>query len=218
MTINARMLIAIAILTVLAGGAVYVRDQYFPAAGGPFAKEPAAGEASDIRTEPTDFAQIGTIVFNDQMGPGQMTPILTWDNTSAPLVMDAMSFCAFENGAVPCMAMSVTFDKPMAGRQALVEGNRLADGSVLVRKLRIGREGETMLTIAPGDRFISWPNAMNLIRSCEVELVMQTHALDIHLTLKSGERLRTVEPTIDEVFRVTQEATATCGNIGIATE
>lgn len=212
MSTNARLIAVIAVLVVIAAGVTYVRDRYFPSPWGPKVVE------SDIRSEPTDFSEIGTLRFDDTAGPGQFTPTFEYDDGRKPLVFDALSFCALGQGSVPCMAMSVTLDIPMKDKQALVEGNELSDGTILVRKLRIADEGAPLLAIDTGHRFISWQHAETLIRTCKVEMVMQTHALDIHLTLKNGERLRSVEPTIDEVFRVTQEASQSCGSIGVATE
>lgn len=217
MTTNSRVLIAVIALTILAGAVVYARDRWYPYERGPITSLPTAG--SDIRTEPTDFAEVGTVVFDASIdGPGQRTPILTWGTKRAPLVMDAMSVCGSMSGALPCMAMSISFDAMMEGKTALVEGNRLADGSILVRKIRMGSETDPLHHTAPGDRFISWQSAVTLMRGCEVKMVMQTHALDIYLTMKNGERLRTVEPMIDEVFKTTQEINERCGGIGVATE
>ncbi|PIR82616.1 hypothetical protein COU20_01490 [Candidatus Kaiserbacteria bacterium CG10_big_fil_rev_8_21_14_0_10_59_10] len=74
----------------------------------------------------------------------------------------------------------------------------------------LGEPGE------PEARVISWEEAVERIKKCDVDMVFQTHALDVHLYLKSGERVRAVEPSIDEVFRVLQDAP--CPQIPVATE
>ena len=65
---------------------------------------------------------------------------------------------------------------------------------------------------------ISWTEAVELIRNCEVDMLFQSHALDVQLYLKSGERVHAIEPTIDDVFRVYEESVEACGTIPIATE
>lgn len=131
--------------------------------------------------------------------------------------MDELSVCSASNGAVPCMAMSVTLDVPFHGKRARVEGIQ-SEAGIVLRKLQVIPDGQLALEIDPGDVFISWPHAMSLIKNCEVEMLMQTHALDVYLNLKDGKRVRAVEPVIDEVFSVYDESIAKCGNIPVATE
>jgi len=179
------------------------------------------GDTPEIpKSEPTDFAEAGVITVNNP-GQAQGTIYLIYEKPGAPalskeLVLDAMSVCAAPGGATPCVAMSITFDAVFAGKQAVVEGTEDGD-KVLVRKLRILAEGEEARFAEPGSTFISWYWATELIRKCEIESVMQTHALDVYLTLKNGERVRAVEPLIDEVFKVLQEV-GNCGGIPLATE
>ncbi len=172
-------------------------------------------------TEPTDFLEVGTLTFNTP-GLQQDTMHLVYEKPGAPaltreLVLDEMSFCVAENGATPCMAMSVQFHIPFDGKRAMVEGTAQSDGTILVRKLRVLREGEMPLSMDPGRVFISWPQAVSLIKGCEVTMIMQTHSQDVHLDLKDGRSVVTVSPLIDDVFRVHQEAQV-CGQIPVATE
>lgn len=168
----------------------------------------------------TDFSAVGTITF-DNSGGGQSVMSLVYKGSGATsltkeLVLDAQSICATPTGALPCMAMSVTFDVPFGGKSAIVEGIEEGD-KVIVRKLRALAEGETGRPPVIGSTLIPWIQALNLIRTCEVERVGQTHALDVYLTLKDGTEVRTVEPYIDEVFYAVSEAKK-CPPIPIATE
>jgi hypothetical protein len=71
----------------------------------------------------------------------------------------------------------------------------------------------------PGEREVTWGEAVELILSCEVTQAFQAHSLDVTLTLEDGTRLRTTEPRIDEVFTVVRNATAGgCDQIPLATE
>lgn len=173
-------------------------------------------------TAPTDTVKAGYLTF-DTPGLQQDTPYLVYEEPGKPaltarLIMDAMSSCSAGQGATPCIAMSVQWSTVFGGKRAIVEGNAAEDGSILVRKLRIIAEGEPVLLNEPGRSFMSWPHAVSLIESCSVAMVMQTHALDVQLTLKDGRELVAVEPVIDEVFQVVQRSTPACGQIPVATE
>lgn len=66
---------------------------------------------------------------------------------------------------------------------------------------------------------ISWDEAVNQIKTCNVVQITQTHSLDVYLSLKGGHNVKTEEPAIDDVFAVVHEARTTCGNdVTIATE
>lgn len=71
---------------------------------------------------------------------------------------------------------------------------------------------------APGEETIAWEMAADLIRNGLVTAVSQTHALDVTLELKDGRYLNTVEPQIDDVFKVIEECGDTCRDIIMATE
>lgn len=180
------------------------------------------GPMPDIQvSEPTNFNEVGTITVNNPGGAqGVMT--LVYEKPGAPsltkeLILDELSICAAPNGATPCMAMSVTFDVAFGGKRAIVEGIE-RDSSVLVRKLRIAADGEELRRFEPGNVFISWPQAIELFKACQVEMATQTHSLDVYLDLKDGRTLRAVEPMIDEMFRIISETQSACGTFPVATE
>ncbi|MBX4200943.1 hypothetical protein KW786_02325 [Candidatus Parcubacteria bacterium] len=209
----AAVLLATVILAVLLIGAVvvFLTDAAEPA---PFATV----------EQPTDFAKQGTIEFSN-ISTRPPEPFVSYEENgnriSKKLLLDPLSVCAVENGSTPCLAMNVTLDVPFGGKPAVVEGKIQPDGSVLVRKLRRLRSEEIFLTMIPqsGNVFISWPEARNLILSCRAAMVMQTHSLDVYVTLPDGRKVVAVEPVIDEVFSVTQQASGgKCGNIPVATE
>ncbi|HWO07366.1 MAG TPA: hypothetical protein VNM40_02170 [Candidatus Paceibacterota bacterium] len=171
-------------------------------------------------SEPTNFNEVGVLRF-PPVTSGQSQGKFEYDGgagtTTLAIEMDTLSVCAAENGATPCVAMSITFDQVFDGRAALIEGTREGN-TILVRKMRITRAGEELRSFEPGDTFISWYHAMELLKNCEVKMAMQTHALDVYLTLKDGRRVRAVEPTIDEMFRVINATRGACGTFPVATE
>ncbi len=67
-------------------------------------------------------------------------------------------------------------------------------------------------------RVISWTEARQYIKECEVEMVMQAHSLDVTLRLKNGVILYTKEPVIDQVLEEVDKARSVCGNVAVATE
>jgi hypothetical protein len=72
---------------------------------------------------------------------------------------------------------------------------------------------------APTPESIPWSDAVRLITDCDVTFVMQAHSLDVWLTLRDGSQVRAVEPRIDEVFTVVQDAvTGGCEQIPLGTE
>jgi hypothetical protein len=171
--------------------------------------------------EPTDFVAYGTIEFEgENMHGGTPRLIIETESatTSLALLLDTESICAAPNGALPCMAMSVTLDVPFDGKTAIVEGILQDDGRVLVRRMRALTEGEEPMLPEAGAVFTPWVHALAQLESCNVEMAMQTHALDVYLTLKDGTRIHTIEPVIDEIFAVLDRTRATCGTIPVATE
>lgn len=205
--------IALVVIALIAAGWWYFQ---------PEAAQPAPPvNAEDSVSAPTDIVKSGTITVNSP-GNAQGDMYLVYEEPGAPalskrLILDPLSICAAPNGATPCIAMSVTFDVPFGGKRAIVEGIMQGD-DILVRKLRILADGEEPFLATPGDLFISWPAAVTLIEACQVKMAMQTHALDVYLTLKNDVKVRAVEPSIDTMFGVVNGASTRCGQIPVATE
>lgn len=65
---------------------------------------------------------------------------------------------------------------------------------------------------------LPWEQAVSQLESCNVAMAVQTHELEVYLTLRDGSRVVAREPMIDEVFRVLDGTRPTCGAIPIATE
>jgi glyoxylase-like metal-dependent hydrolase (beta-lactamase superfamily II) len=67
------------------------------------------------------------------------------------------------------------------------------------------------------DNTVSWEEAIRIIWYGDVASVGQTHSLNVSIRMKDGTRYRTIEPNIDDVMRVIQEA-GKWGTILCATE
>lgn len=65
---------------------------------------------------------------------------------------------------------------------------------------------------------ISWEQAVDLLHSGQVTMVIQLHSMEVQLTLRSGVTVKTTEPTIDAIFEEIQACGAPCANIVQATE
>jgi uncharacterized protein YlzI (FlbEa/FlbD family) len=65
---------------------------------------------------------------------------------------------------------------------------------------------------------VPWNQAVAMIKNGEVSKVIQTHSLQVTLTLIDGRTLVTKEAAIDDVIKVIQECGAQCKSIAVATE
>lgn len=63
-----------------------------------------------------------------------------------------------------------------------------------------------------------WKNLVDMIKDCKVVSVSQNHAQEVTIELKDGSRINAIEPNIDDVFSVVDEAEEKCGRIMMATE
>lgn len=187
-----------------------------------FENDPIGLEPEEI-VYVTDFAKIGTFVVD---GPNEEVadlPRLVYEEPGAPaltkkLVFGNLSFCQMENSASLCQVMKETLYEFFDGKRVLVEGMSQGSPGVLVFKMGVIREGESAFVPMTGFVFISWPKAQELIRGCEVNSIFQSHDLDVKLVLKNQKEYRTVEPIIDEVFKVLDEVSGKCGAVVVATE
>ncbi len=220
-----KILIIVLVLILGVGGILLVREPKESVKDlvvtNPEMEPPTQGK---LNGNPTTFAQAGTISFKENDPDVHGTPFFTFTNnvgstTMTKLVFDPMSFCVTNNGGIPCIAMSVTYDIPFNNKNAIVEGiSSTQENEVLVRKLYILQAGEEPRVPTVGQTFITWPQAESIIRSCGVKLVMQTHAHDVYLTIKDDTILRTVPPVMDDIFRIMREVEPTCGNVPQAME
>ncbi|MCK9438780.1 hypothetical protein M0Q39_01735 [Patescibacteria group bacterium] len=64
----------------------------------------------------------------------------------------------------------------------------------------------------------NWNLIKQAIAECEIESVMQTHALEVTATFKNGEEITAREPKIDDIFDIVDQYKDKCGEIIMATE
>jgi len=65
---------------------------------------------------------------------------------------------------------------------------------------------------------VSWAVAKQKILDAEVAEVFQAHSREVVLVLKDGSTLHTIEPKLDEVFRVLEQCGEQCDDVLRATE
>lgn len=65
---------------------------------------------------------------------------------------------------------------------------------------------------------VSWVEAIRILNSGEVELVSQTHSLEVTLLLEDGRIIQTKEPDIDDIFEEIEMCGAPCKDIVLITE
>ena len=65
---------------------------------------------------------------------------------------------------------------------------------------------------------VDWATAIEILNSGQVAQLIQSHNLDVFLTLKDGTEIKTIEPSIDEIFKEVQLCGKVCANILLVTE
>ena len=65
---------------------------------------------------------------------------------------------------------------------------------------------------------VDWQSAVELLNTGEVTEIMQTHQLEVTLTLADGSRIKNVEPFIDDIFREVERCGNKCSRIVLITE
>ena len=65
---------------------------------------------------------------------------------------------------------------------------------------------------------VDWATAIEILNSGQVTEVMQSHNLEITLTLEDGNQIKTFEPAIDAVFREIEQCGSVCSETVLITE
>lgn len=86
----------------------------------------------------------------------------------------------------------------------------------LQNKCRISTSAERNQGMLQNDKV--WIDIVHSIRNCHVVKIFQAHNLGVTATLKDGRILEAVEPRIDDVIKIAEDARIKCGKIIIGTE
>ena len=78
--------------------------------------------------------------------------------------------------------------------------------------------GGSRVEPTPDPSEVDWETAVEILNTGEVEMVAQLHSLEVILTLKDGTEIRTVEPTIDDIYQEFQKCCQPCIQIVHGTE
>jgi len=60
---------------------------------------------------------------------------------------------------------------------------------------------------------ISWPEAVDLIQSCQIRSVFQKRNKTVTITDKNNQVFETIEPNIDDIFKQTNRLRSDCNDI-----
>jgi hypothetical protein len=71
-------------------------------------------------------------------------------------------------------------------------------------------------TAWPGE--VDWATAIEILNSGQVIEVVQSHDLEVTLTLEDGNQLKTIEPALDEIFQEIKLCGSDCREILLITE
>lgn len=204
--------ILLLVLTIALAGALRPKSTDVP-------RTPSA-RVLPVTNPPTNFVEEGVLNF-ELTGTSQDRPSFSYRDgsvtTTVSLIIDHQSVCGTSQGAILCMAMSVQWSIPFGGKRAIVEAVD-EEGALHVRKIRILNEGEQAVIPPVGEVYTPWPQVAQLIRDCKVDMITQSHDLNVRVTLDDGTKIVTVEPVIDEVLTILKETRASCGDVMFATE
>ena len=89
-------------------------------------------------------------------------------------------------------------------------------GALLVFAACGDDDGDATPTPYPDE--IAWEQVAELLATGEVDSVFQTHALDVTFQMKDGSQISTVEPGIDDIFRLVDECGDPCADLVLSTE
>ena len=76
----------------------------------------------------------------------------------------------------------------------------------------------TLIPPTPYPDEVDWESAVEILNSGDVTMVVQSHSLDVALTMKDGSQIHTTEPTIDDIFTEIEKCGEPCSQIVLATE
>lgn len=65
---------------------------------------------------------------------------------------------------------------------------------------------------------VDWPTAIEILNSGQVTEVIQSHNLEVKLTLEESLQIKTIEPVIDEIFIEIELCGDICSDILLITE
>ncbi len=63
-----------------------------------------------------------------------------------------------------------------------------------------------------------WKTAVEILNTGRVTEVMQSHTLEVILTVENGSQIKTIEPAIDDIFREVELCGKICQGIVLITE
>ena len=92
----------------------------------------------------------------------------------------------------------------------------LALGALLALAACGDDDGDTTPTPYPDE--IAWEQVADLLATGEVDTVFQNHARDVTFQMKDGSQITTVEPGLDDIFRLVDECGDPCEGLALATE
>lgn len=65
---------------------------------------------------------------------------------------------------------------------------------------------------------VEWDRAVEILNQGNVEQVVQLHSLEVRLILQDGCEIKTIEPSIDDIFDEVQKCGEKCEGMILATE
>ena len=65
---------------------------------------------------------------------------------------------------------------------------------------------------------VDWATAIEILNTGQVTEIVQSHNLEVTLTLEDGSQIKTVEPSLDDIFREIELCGSVCSETLLITE
>lgn len=165
---------------------------------------------ASLSSEKTTIATIGELTFVDSNSRPEL--VYNQNTDSKSLYFDDMSYCTIDNNSSPCVGLLDTLPDREQPMRVLVDGY---DGdSILVRRLEVVTEERFVDIPDAGNMYISWPQAVSLIQSCQVALIRGSSNEPSLVTLSSnGHTVTTIQPTYSDSRELYESSKNSCKNL-----
>ncbi len=174
--------------------------------------------------QPTNFAEVGRLRFAGIAAGLQSEALFEYRPTGAPTSSVQVAFsmktlCAAGKNALPCMAMSSTYDRAFGDRLVAIEGVREND-RVVMHKLSAFQPGEPISVPRTGTTYVEWPDIVSALNACQVKVVVEKQEeRTVQLTFRNNaETWEAFQPVVGSLYQVLEETDKECGIVSRLTK
>jgi hypothetical protein len=186
----------------------------------------ALHEYRDITEDhrPTNFAEVGRLQFAGIAAGQQSEALFEYRpngavTTTVSVAFDMKTLCTVGKNALPCMAMSTTYDQAFGNKLVAIEGIREND-RVVIHKLRAFQPGEQILIPRAGTTYVEWPDIVSALNACQVKVVVENQEeRTVQLTFRNNaETWEAFQPVVGSLYQILDETDKKCGIVSRLTK